>query len=61
MGFILREKQPKMKKEDIINIKHLLNKFGRKLKEFENSNEKKKKTLKDELAELQKQINIRIK
>ena len=50
-----------MKREEIIEIKHLIDKFEKKLKNFEKASEKKREKSKIELLDLHKKISLSLK
>jgi len=50
-----------MKKEDILHTKQLIDKFEKKLKEFDRAKENKKEKLKVELLDLHKKISLNLK
>ena len=50
-----------MKKEEILHTKQLIDKFEKKLKEFEKANEVKKEKLIIELLDIHKKISLNLK
>lgn len=50
-----------MKKEEIIELKQLVEEFEKKLKEFEKAKEKKRNRFKVELLDLHKKISLNLK
>lgn len=50
-----------MKKEEILHINQLIDKFEDKVKEFEKANELKKEKIKIELLDLHKKISLNLK